>query len=172
MASIVKKARALATGIRTAEDIISAIGMVLLLATMFLGAGDVIGRYVFNYPITGTMDISQLLMGGVVFFGWAYTLARRAHVTVDILFNHYPARVQAIINFVMLLLSLVLFSLIIWQSANIAIIDWQANRLVKIILIPVAPFKFLIPFGAFFLCLECIIQMVQLVPGMRGKKEG
>ena len=47
MASIVRKARALATGIRTAEDVISAVGMVLLLVMMFLGAGDVVGRYVF-----------------------------------------------------------------------------------------------------------------------------
>ena len=144
----------------------------MLLVMMLLGAGDVIGRYVFNSPIMGTMDISQLLMGGIVFFGWAYTLSRKAHVSVDLVFAHYPPQAQAIVEFTMLLLSLALFSLILWQAGSIAMIDWQAGRLVQIVHIPVAPFKFFIPFGAFFLCLECIIQMVHLAPEMRGKKEG
>ena len=171
MAFIVSKARAFETGIRTIENILSNIGMALLFILMVLGAGDVIGRYVFNSPIFGALEFEKILMGGVVFLGWAYVLAKRAHVTVDIVFRHYPPRLQAIIGFTGLLLSLVPFSLIIWQSGSLAIAEWQAGRLVSIILIPVAPFKLLVPFGAFFLCLECIIQMVHLVPEMSGEKE-
>jgi TRAP-type C4-dicarboxylate transport system permease small subunit len=171
VAFVVKKAPALEKGIRTAENVIAAIGGVMLLVMMLLGAADVIGRYGFNSPISGAINVSQLMMGGVVFFGWAYTLSKKSHVTVDIAFNHYPRRAQAIIEFVMLILSLLLFSLIIWQSILIAIKDWQVGNLVNVIRIPITPFKLFIPFGAFFLCLESIIQMVHLVPQMRRKEE-
>lgn len=171
MAFVVKKAQALEKGIRTTENVIAAIGGVMLLVMMFLGAADVIGRYGFNSPISGAINISQLMMGGVVFFGWAYTLSKKAHVTVDITFNHYPRRVQQIIEFVMLFLSLVLFILIIWQSILIAVKDWQVGNLVNVIRIPIVPFKLFIPFGAFLLCLESIIQMVHLFTQMRKRKE-
>lgn len=171
MAFVTRKARVLEAGIRRIENVISVIGMVMLMALMLLGASDVVGRYVFNHPITGAVEISEVLMGMVVFLAWGYTMARREHISVDILFNHYPPRVQTIASFVMLLLTLVLFSLIVWQAGTKAMLDWEQGRLLKMIPIPVAPFKLLVPFGAFFLCLECIIQMIQLVPKMKERSK-
>lgn len=143
----------------------------LLLAMMFLGAADVIGRYIFNRPITGAMETSQLLMGGMVFLAWAYTLSKRGHVTVDIIFILYPKRMQAILYFVMMIITLILFSLIFWQSTSMAISDWQAGKLVRIILIPIAPFKALVSLGALLLCLESIIQIIQTIPMMFRREE-
>jgi TRAP-type mannitol/chloroaromatic compound transport system permease small subunit len=158
--------------IRVVENILNVIAGVMLLAMMFLGAADVIGRYVFNSPITGAMESSQLLMGGMVFLAWAYTLAKREHVTVDILFITYPKRVRATLYFFMMIITFVLFALVFWQSLSMAISDWQAGKLVRIILIPIAPFKALVPLGALLLCLECIIQIIQTAPVMiRGKED-
>jgi TRAP-type mannitol/chloroaromatic compound transport system permease small subunit len=144
----------------------------MLLAMMFIGAADVIGRYIFNSPITGAMESNKLLMGGMVFFAWAYTLSKRGHVTVDIIFILYPKRVQATLYFIMLVITLVLFGLIFWQSASTAISDWQAGKLVRTILIPIAPFKALVSLGALLLCLECIIQIIQTIPVMFRGQEG
>jgi TRAP-type C4-dicarboxylate transport system permease small subunit len=167
MTSIARKARSLEAGIRIIENVINAIGMVILLGMMFLGAADVISRYIFNRPILGAVEISDLMMGMVVFFGWGYTMAIEAHITVDVLFLHYPPRAKAILNFVMYLLTLVLFAFIGWKTGAIAVADWHAGKEVNVIDIPIAPFKFLISFGAIFLGLECIIHMIHLVPKMR-----
>lgn len=171
MGFVIRTARALETGIRNIEKITVYIAIFLLAVMMFLGAADITGRYVFNNPVTGAGEWSRLLMGGVVFLGWAYTLAKGGHVTVDIAFGHYPPRAKAIVSFVALLLSLFTFSLITWRAAIIAMVDWQAGKLFNVILIPVAPFEFLLSFGALLLCLECIIQMVHLFPEVSGKKE-
>ena len=157
--------------IRTVENVICIGAGLMLLGMMFLGATDVVGRYIFNHPITGAMEISQLLMGGTIFLALAYTLAQKAHVSVDIFFIMYPPRVQAILTFIMMFITFVLFALITWQSVLIALSDMQSGKLVKVILIPLGPFKFLLPFGAFFLCLESIIQMVHLFPKVLGRKE-
>jgi TRAP-type C4-dicarboxylate transport system permease small subunit len=157
--------------IRFVEGGLNVVAGLMLLGMMFLGACDVIGRYVFNSPITGAMEISSLLMGGMVFLAWAYTQASRSHVTVDIFFVLYPPRVRAIFSLVMLFIALVLFALIFWQSTATAISDWQGGKLVHLILIPIAPFKLLVSIGALFICLEFIIQIIQLVPVVLGRKE-
>lgn len=157
--------------IRLIEKFLNGMAGLLLLAMMFLGAADVIGRYIFNRPITGAMETSQLLMGGMVFLAWAYTLSKRGHVTVDIIFILYPKRMQAILYFVMMIITLILFSLIFWQSTSMAISDWQAGKLVRIILIPIAPFKALVSLGALLLCLESIIQIIQTIPMMFRREE-
>ena len=164
-------AKALEKGIRFVEGGLNVVAGLMLLGMMFLGACDVIGRYIFNSPITGAMEISSLLMGGMVFLAWAYTQKEKAHVTVDIFFVLYPVRVRAIFSFVMLFIALVLFALIFWQSTATAITDWQGGRLVRLILIPIAPFKLLVSLGALFICLEFIIQMIQLIPVMLERRE-
>ncbi|MFC1863227.1 TRAP transporter small permease subunit [Thermodesulfobacteriota bacterium] len=157
--------------IRMGENVICIVAGLMLLGMMFLGASDVVGRYIFNRPITGAMEIAQLLMGGSIFFAMAYTLAQKAHVTVDIFFIMYSPRVQAILSFIMMFISFVLFALITWQSILIAVSDLQSGKLVKVILIPLGPFKFMLPIGSMFLCLECIIQMIHLLPKALGRKE-
>ena len=156
-------------GIRFVEGGLNVIAGLMLLGMMFLGACDVVGRYLFNSPIAGAMEISSILMGGMVFLAWAYTQANRAHVTVDIFFVLYSPRVQATLSFVMMFLCLILFAFIVWQSTSIAISDWQGGKLVRLILIPIAPFKLLVALGALFICLEFIIQMIELIPKMRGR---
>ena len=158
-------------GIRFAENVLGVIAGVTLLALMFLGSADVVGRYLFNRPITGALEISGIMMGGMVFLAWAYTMAKRAHVTVDIFFALYPPRLRATLTFVMMLISVILFALVVWQSTLTAVSDWQSGKLVRIILVPIAPFKLLVPLGALFLGLECLVQMVQSVHKMVGRRE-
>ena len=170
--SVVSKARAVEKVIITLEKIINHIGMFMLVVIMLLGTADVIGRFAFNSPVFGTLSIQGFGMAAVIWLGWAYTLSRGRHVTVDIFTPRYPPRVRAIVGFVALLLVLALFGLVVWQAEKAALADWKVGTLVPEILIPVAPFKLILAVGAFSLCLECIIQMIHLVPEMAGRKEG
>ena len=154
-------------GIHYTGNIFTGIGGVLFMALMFLGASDVIGRYVFNSPILGTMEASEIMMAGIVLLSWAYTQRTGGHVRVELVTSRYPPRVRAITNFVTLFLALILFIAITWQSAVIATTYLQEHRVFQILQIPTAPFYFFVPVGAFFLCLEFIIQMLHLIPEMR-----
>jgi TRAP-type C4-dicarboxylate transport system permease small subunit len=166
-----KKTGMLERTIRTGENVICIGAGLMLLGMMFIGAGDVVGRYLFNRPITGAMEISQLLMGGSIFLALAYTHAEKAHVSVDIVFTRYPPRVRAILTSIMMFISFVLFALITWQSFLIAMSDLASGKLVRVILIPLGPFKFLLPLGALFISLECIIQMFHSLPESFGRKK-
>jgi TRAP-type C4-dicarboxylate transport system permease small subunit len=162
-----QKVQALEKTIRNTGNILCAIGMGMLLVLMLLGAGDVIGRYLFNKPVTGTMEVSSILLAGIVFFGWAYTQAVGGHVKVEIFFSRFPPLVQTAVSLLTLFISLILFSLITWQGARMAMIYWKAGRLIDVIYVPIAPFQLFVSLGALVLCLELAIQLLHLLPQVR-----
>ncbi len=157
-------------GIRKTENILLFIGVGTLLLMMFLGAGDVLGRYLFNHPIKGALEISQLMMAGVALLCWGYTQAIKGHINIEILLVRYPVRVQSFINLFSLILTIIIFGLITWQSTLIALETMKQSRMLENIPLPLFPFKFMVPVGALVLCLESTIQLIQLVIGIkRGK---
>ena len=140
---------------------------VLFMGLMFLGAGDVLGRFLINKPIMGTLEISEILMGGIVLISWAHTQRNKGHVAVDLFVARYPVRARAVINFLTLLLSFVLFIVITKQSTVIAIRCWQEHRVIPTLDLPTAPFHSIVPIGAALLCIELIVQMVKLIPAIK-----
>ena len=70
----------------------------LLLVMLLLGTADVLGRYLFNNPITGTQEIFEILLPGIVLLGWAYAQRFKSHVTVDIIYNRFSPRLKAIVG--------------------------------------------------------------------------
>jgi TRAP-type C4-dicarboxylate transport system permease small subunit len=151
-------------GIRFVENLFIFIGGIMFMVLMFLGAGDVIGRYAFNKPIFGTMEISEAIMASIVLLAWAYTQRTGGNVRVELFISRYPPRVRAAINLVALLLSLALFIVIAQQSTVLAFRYVGEHRIFPTLEIPVSPFHFFVPVGAFFICLEFIIQIVHLIP--------
>ena len=158
--------------VRAVEKFLNFLAGLTLLAMMFVGAADVIGRYLFSKPIIGVLEASQLMMGGVVFLAWGYTLSKKAHVSVDVIFVLYPKRIQALLRAVMMVVAFILFAVIVWKTGAMALLDWQAGKLVRTIFVPVAPFKAMVPVGGVFLCLECIVQIIQEVPIIIRGEEG
>jgi TRAP-type C4-dicarboxylate transport system permease small subunit len=154
-------------GIHLVEKIFLFVCGVLFMGLMFLGAGDVLGRFLINKPIMGTLEISEILMGGIVLLSWAYTQRNKGHVAVDLFVARYPVRVRAVINFLTLFLSFVLFVAITKQSTVIAIRCWQEHRVIPTLDLPTAPFHSIVPIGAALLCIELVVQMVKLVPAIK-----
>jgi TRAP-type C4-dicarboxylate transport system permease small subunit len=151
------------------SDIFSYIAMGMLLGLMFLGAVDVIGRYFFASPIMGTLEVSEILLAGVAFFGWGYTQSIKGHVTVKIIVSHFSHKVQVILDLLNSLLMFFLLGLILWQGVDTAISYWRSNRWIAVIDVPIFPFQLFVPLGALAFCLVLIVQIVHL---FFNKREG
>jgi TRAP-type C4-dicarboxylate transport system permease small subunit len=57
---------------------------------------DVVGRYVLNRPLAGAFELTELLMGALLFAALPLVTLRREHIVVDILDPYVPARLQRI----------------------------------------------------------------------------
>ncbi len=163
-----RKLQALEKGIINTSNVLNVIGMVLLFVLMMQGATDVIGRYLFNKPIIGTMERGQVFLALMVFLGWGYTQIAKAHVNVELFFHRFPPRVQAITKFVTTFLVLVFFILIGWQAIMSAKLYHEGGRLIYVIHWPLAPFQFVVTLGALVLCLVLIMEMVRSFYQIKG----
>jgi TRAP-type C4-dicarboxylate transport system permease small subunit len=161
-----QKAPGIVKRVRNVESIFKTIGLGMLFILMLIGTADVIGRYLFNSPILGEVELSKILTVGIVILGWAYVQANKAHIRLTFVVSRFPPRAQAITDFVTSILSLVLFSLIAWQAVMVGLQCLEEHRVITIIHIPVAAMHFMVSAGASLICLEFIIQLINLCPLM------
>ena len=62
---------------------LGAAAAVLLFGLMALTATDVVGRYVFNWPLRGAFEITELLLLALIFAGLPLASRADEHVTLD-----------------------------------------------------------------------------------------
>ncbi len=74
---------------RVADTLLGAIAATILFAMMSVTAVDVFGRYLFNSPLQGGYEFTQLLMLCVVFAGLPTVTRRNEHITVGLFTNAF-----------------------------------------------------------------------------------
>jgi len=74
---------------RRLEKILTVISWSATLFITFITMTDVVLRFFFDNPLPATWEISQIFMPYVVFFAFAETLYRDAHVRVSILTDRF-----------------------------------------------------------------------------------
>lgn len=163
--------KALDVGFKNVLSVSHRISWIMLVLLMILGTADVLGRYFLNRPITGTREVSSILVVGIIVFSWAYVQSEKGHLTIDFVVFQFPHLVQVIMELIVSFISLAVFGTIVWQSAKIAIRYWETGYLVPIVQIPLAPFQLFVTFGAFILCLEYIYEIICLFCNLSKKGE-
>ena len=76
---------------------LAVIAGVLAGGMMVLTFSDVLARYLFNSPIRGAFEITEMLMGVVVFGALPLVTMRRQHVVDSILFDKLPLAVRRVL---------------------------------------------------------------------------
>ena len=65
------------------DRVLGAAAALLLLALMLLTAADVVSRYIFNWPLRGAFEITELLLLTLIFAGLPLASRAGEHVTLD-----------------------------------------------------------------------------------------
>ncbi|EIE52443.1 C4-dicarboxylate ABC transporter substrate-binding protein [Salipiger aestuarii] len=73
---------------------LAVMGGVLLMALMGLTVVDVVGRYIFDAPLIGATELTELLLAAVIFLGLPAVALAEEHVSVDLLTDRMPPWVQ------------------------------------------------------------------------------
>jgi TRAP-type C4-dicarboxylate transport system permease small subunit len=144
------------------------VATVMLGLMMLLTVVDVFMRYVLNAPITGAIEISQLMMVIVVFPALAWIALERSHIRVDLLVVKWPRRTQLMVEIVCLLLTLAMFVIITWQSFLESAEVREATSLLQV---PESPFHWIMTLGFAMLCLAIVSLVVENIAAiMKGEK--
>ena len=80
------------------DDALSWLSSAVLFAMMMLTAVDVFMRYVVSRPVPGAFEISELLMGLLIFSALPLVSLRDEHITVEFAGKMIPARLLPYID--------------------------------------------------------------------------
>ncbi len=144
-------------------------GAAALTIMMLLTFLNVTGRKFLNSPIVGAVEMTELLMGLIVFFGIAHTTYSRSHVTVDIITSHLPGRTRQALALVAQILSTTFAAVVSWRLWIVANESLSDNLLTQVWELPVYPVAYLMAAGSTLMVLVLLVQIVRsllrLVPG-------
>jgi TRAP-type C4-dicarboxylate transport system permease small subunit len=90
----------------------------------FVGA-EVAMRYLFNAPIPGHLEGSELLMPMIVFLAISYTQATHGHVGMDLVLETLAPRMRRIATMGTLLLSIFICAVLAYFSGKNALQLWR-----------------------------------------------
>ncbi len=68
----------------------------LILATVY----EVFSRYLFNAPTIWAYELAYMAMGTNFLLGAGFTLRERGHIRIDVAYDHFPPRIQALVDVV------------------------------------------------------------------------
>ncbi len=154
--------------IKLISKIAGIISIVCLLLMGILTSVNVFMRFVFNNPIRGTEEIIVYFMIVAGFLGIAWCAVQGAHVSIDMLIKHFPARTQTLIDAFTMLLALTVVPIIAWQGfaqSEYARVQKTASSYLGI---PDQPFYIIMGIGFMMLALVLIIRLVESI--VRGAK--
>jgi len=125
---------------------------------MLLVVSNILLRTVFNRPILGTYELVGLLTALGIGLALANCAFQNAHIAVDFVVDHFPLRLQAIVDSSINLISLVFWSLSAWHLGKYASNMTVSGVVSSTAQVPVYPFIYLVATGLSGLCLVLILR--------------
>ena len=150
---------------RRADAILSIAASALLFAMMCLTFVDVVARYLFNSPIRGGFEVTELMLLVLIFAGLPLVSHGDEHVTMDFIDRMLPPRaVGALIRVVHALVAAMFFFLT-WQMLIKAARISSYGDTTDVLRITVGPFVY---FMAAMIALTALVHVFKVfVPGTR-----
>jgi len=137
-------------------------GWVLALM-MFLTAGDVFLRNVFNKPILGAFEITECMMSVMIASGLAYVSITKSQIRVEVLFSRLPQRIQKTLTVFTDFLSLCFCLLLSWRALVYLKGEFDADTRLGVLLIPTPPFIAVVALGWILLALVLLKDFIALI---------
>jgi C4-dicarboxylate transporter DctQ subunit len=156
--------RFLEGNMRHIEDWLNLASVFIIMFLMFFATTEIVGRYIFNSPVPGHVEIVELIMAGVVFFGIAYTERVGGHVRMELFVTRVlKGRGYHIAEAVTAFLSLFVYIFILIYTFKASMFSFQMGDNTAYLYWPTWPSKFAVPLGSFFLCIRFLIEIIQHV---------
>jgi len=138
-------------------------GALVLAAMMVMTFADVVGRYAFNRPIVGAVEMTEMCMGLVVFLGLALTTRAGGHIAVDVVSSRLRGRWRRRHEVFVQLASTLTAGLMTWQLWRIAADTVSDNLLTQVWELPVYPVAYAMAAASTVVVVALVVHAVRSV---------
>jgi len=141
------------------EDIFNLVAAGFIFGLMFLGIAQVLGRRLFNAPISGYIDFVELSMATFAFLCVAYCQRLGGHVRMELVLKLSGGRVRWALEVFGTLVALFIISVLIWYGYDHFLRAWQLGDSTIDAELPVWPSKLVVPIAFALLWLRLAVQL-------------
>jgi TRAP-type transport system small permease protein len=149
---------------RRIEFLLGLLAAGVLFAMMALTFVDVILRYFFNAPLSGSFEVTELLMAVLIFCGLPLVSRRGEHVAIDTLERHFPGLLQRLLQPSIDLLCAIALAGMAWLLAGRAARFASFGDVTQTLKIGIAPFVYLMA------ALTLATALVHLIAAFAGRE--
>jgi TRAP-type mannitol/chloroaromatic compound transport system permease small subunit len=136
---------------------------------------EVAARYLFTRPTIWAFDAAMFFYSVLFLMGAAWVLQKGKHIRIDIFFNMFPPRGQAIINLIFYLVFLFPLSLVmIWYGGREAYVSWVSGEISNTSQWgePIYLWRAILPVAFLLLFLQAIAEFIRVLLPLRRKTDG
>lgn len=134
---------------------ISAIPMVILVA------GSAAGRYIFNRPISGSTEMTSLLLLVMLMCGEAYCQFHKGNACIGAIVDNFSPRVQAGIDIVNYLLCTLVSVALGYGGFLQAAYNMKKGTFISALKIPIGPFYYIMTIGWFAVAVASLLVVIR-----------
>ena len=157
--------------IKRTIQVLGALAVIFIFIMMISTVADVMGRYLFNSPIIGTIELNRTALVYAVFFTIAYTQMVKQHIRVDILLSKMSTSKRLIFEGCGLVFALAVMGFVTYASSIMAYRQTLLGESeTGIINFPMWPGRIAVAFGSLVLCVQYIVDIINSYKELRSKR--
>ncbi|WP_428774217.1 TRAP transporter small permease [Vibrio sp.] len=140
---------------------------IILFSMMLLTCVDVVGRYLFEMPVTGSVELTEILLGALVFSTMPLVTWRKEHISVDLTDSIIPTKIKNIRNMgfdVVVAVSLSVIGFKVWELGSRALMYGETTEYLEI------PTHYFVYFLAISCWLTAVTSIVLVVTRLFNKE--
>jgi len=129
---------------------------------MFVVSYEVVMRYIFNRPTIWALEVNQSLLCIYAALAGGYTLLRRGHVNVEIVYSRFGMRTRTVIDILTSFLFFGFIIVLLWQTWDMAFDSLMlGERSESLLGLPLYPAKIAIVIGVILILLQGFANFVR-----------
>lgn len=131
---------------------------------MFIVSYEVVMRYIFNHPTIWALEVNQSLLCIYAALAGGYTLLRRGHVNVEIVYSRFGMRTRMVIDILTSFLFFGFIIVLLWQTWDMAFDSMMlGERSESLLGLPLYPAKISIVIGVLLILLQGLVNSIRSV---------
>jgi TRAP-type C4-dicarboxylate transport system permease small subunit len=139
-------------------------GLISAVATfvmMLLVVANIVGRYLLNKPVTGTLEFTEALLVLIIFLSLALTQYDGGHIRVTLLTRRLPKRAARAVNVFCMLLGALFFAWCAYAAWKFAYQSWTfGEQEWGTVVFPLWPVKFVVFAGIAMLAIQFLLDAI------------
>lgn len=144
--------------------------MCIIVGFMLLVTVEVVGRYVFNKPIYGQLEVVEILLPGLVFAGMAYVQRKQSHVRLDLFLCRLKGKAYHGTECLIMAIAFIPMAMVAIYATKHALSLRELGSSTALLGLPHWPFAICVGIGCAFASIRLIISLIQHFVAFLGKE--